>query len=465
MNKPNSTVHPFIPNSVPETKQEMLNTIGVLTTEELFEDIPKDLLNKKRFRIPGPTSELQVRRNVTAILSKNKSQHEMPCFLGAGTWPHYVPAVCDEINSRAEFLTAYAGDTFADLGKFQAIFEFQSMIGELLGFEAVSWPMYDWATCCGESARMAARITNRYELLVPETMSPDRLSVTKNYLGDLMKIKMIGYDHRTGLLDLKDLKRTISDKTAAVYIENPSYLGFVESQGEEISKTAHDHGALSIVGVEPLSLGVLSPPSDYGADIAVGDAQPLGVHMNYGGGVVGILACRDEERFVSELPSMLCTITTTKQKDEYGFTWWTLPERLHYFTREKGKSFTGTTCTLWGITAAVYMALMGPQGITELAQATMQKSHYAMKRLSEIKGVTAPLFKSTHFEEFVVNFDRTNKSVSSINKALTKKGIQAGKDITTEFPELGKSALYCVTEIHTQEQIDKLADSLKQIVK
>jgi len=465
MSKTNSSVHPFIPNSAPETKQEMLNTIGVASAEKLFEDIPKDLLSKKRINIPGPTSELQIRRNVTALLAKNKPQNEMPCFLGAGTWPHYVPAVCDEINSRAEFLTAYAGDTYADLGKFQAIFEFQSMIGELLGFEAVSWPMYDWATCCGESARMAARITNRYEILVPKIMSPDRLSVMRNYVGDLMNVTMVDYDHQTGLLDLDDLKRKISEKTAAVYIENPSYLGFVESQADEISKIVHDHGALSIVGVEPLSLGVLAPPSDYGADIAVGDAQPFGVHMNYGGGVVGILACKDEERFVGELPSMLCTITTTERQGEYGYTWWTLPERLHYFTREKGKSFTGTTCTLWGITAAVYMALIGPQGITELGEAIMQKSHYAMKRLSEINGVKAPLFNSTHFEEFVVNFDGTNKTISDINKALSKEGIQGGKDITAEFPELGKSSLYCVTEVHTKEQIDKLADSLKGIVK
>jgi glycine dehydrogenase subunit 1 len=458
-------VFPYIPNSVPEVKKAMLKEIGVKDFETLCKDIPKKFLLKRRLSLPKPSSEYNVRRHIEALLSKNKSCNEMPIFLGAGCWPHYVPAVCDEIIRRSEFVTSYAGETYCDLGRLQALFEFQSMIGELVAMDVVSWPMYDWATVCGEAARMASRVTDRYEILVPKTISPDRLSVMRNFCERLMDIKLIGYDPETGQLDLEDLKSKISSKTAAVYIENPAYLGFIEAQGQEVAEIAHDHRALSIVGVEPISLGVLTPPGEYGADIVIGEGQPLGNHMNYGGGILGILACRDEERLVLEMPSRMITITTTKHEGEYGFNLWTLPKRLHSYSREKGKSFTNTSCALLGIATAVYMSLLGPQGMRELGEVIMQKSHYAIKLMSEISGVKAPVFDSTHFEEFTVSFDKTGKTVHDVNKGLLKHGIHGGKDITEEFPELGNSALYCVTEIHTKEDVDKLANALKEVVK
>ncbi len=460
-------VHPYIPNSAPDVKEAMLKEIGAKSVEELFEGVPKERMLKRRLNLPKPASEFQVRRIVEGMLAKNKSCNtELLSFLGAGCWPHYVPAVCDEINGRSEFVTAYdVGETYSDLGRFQALFEFQSMIGELLDMDVVSVAMYDWASVGGEAARMASRVTGRYEILVPKTICPERLSTMQNYCERLAEVKLFGYDRKTGELDLNDLKNRISSKTAAVYFENPSYLGLIEPQGEEVAKIAHEHGALSIVGVEPTSLGILAPPGEYGADIVVGEGQPLGVHMNYGGGVLGILACRDEERLVSEMPSLLLTIAKGQGEGEYGFTWYTLPERVHYFEREKGKSFTGSSAVLWGITAAVYMALMGPQGMRELGEAIMLKSHYAMKRLSEIGGLKVPVFDATHFEEFTVDFNGTGKTVPEINKALLRRGIQGGKDITKEFPELGKSALYCVTEVHTQADIDRLSDALQEVVR
>jgi glycine dehydrogenase subunit 1 len=302
-------------------------------------------------------------------------------------------------------------------------------------------------------------------MLVPKIIRNERLSVMRNYCGGLIDIKLINYDPITGQLDLRDLKDKISSKTAGVYLENPSYLGFIENQGEEVSKLAHDSGALSVVGVEPSSLGVLTPPGEYGADIVVGEGQPLGIHMNYGGGVMGIIACRDQERLVSEMPSMLLTIGEGAREGEYGFTWETLPHRLHFYEREKGKTFVGTSAVLWGITAAVYLSLLGPEGMRELGEAIMQKSHYAMKLISEVEGVEAPIFSSTHFEEFTVDLDHHGKSVRDINRALLKHGIQGGKDLTREFPELGKSALYCVTEMHTQEDIERLAFALQEAIK
>ena len=456
-------INPYIPNSDPEIKKEMLKEIGVKRVEELFADIPERIRFRKRLELPSPKSEYEVRRHIEGILSRNKTCSELTSFLGAGCWPHYVPAVCDEINSRSEFVTAYAGDVYSDLGRYQALFEFQSMIGELVAMDVVSYPWYDWGNVCGDAARMATMITDRKELLMPRTISPDRLSVIRAHCEDLADIKLVDNDPESGQLSLEDLRNKISKKTAAVYIENPTYLGFIETTGEEISEIAHSHGALSIVGVEPLSLGVLTPPGEYGADIVCGEGQPLGMHMYFGGALLGFLACRDVERFVSAVPHRLISITTTEQKEEWGFTY-VLPERTMFAAREKARSFTGTATALWAITAAVYLSLLGPQGIRELAEDIMQKSHYAMKRISEIRGIRVPIFKSPHFEEFIVNFNGTGRTVTEVNKALLDYGIIGGKNITEEFPELGETGLYCVTEIHSRADIDKLAAGLEEVV-
>lgn len=456
-------VHPYIPNSNPETKREMLREIGVQSVEELFADVPERIRIKKRLQLPYAKSEYQVRRDIEAILSRNKTCGELVSFLGAGCWPHYVPAVCDEINSRSEFVTAYAGDVYSDLGRYQAFFEFQSMIGDLVAMDVVSFPWYSWGSVAGDSARMAVMITDRHEILMPRTVSPDRLSVMRALCEGLADIKLVKNDPESGQVSLDDLKSKISSKTAAVYIENPTYLGFVESQGQEISEIAHDHAALFTVGVEPLSLGVLTPPGEYGADMVCGEGQPLGMHMNFGGGLLGFLACRDVERLVSAIPHRLITITTTERKGEWGFTY-VLPERTMFAARDKARSFTGTATALWAITAAVYLSLLGPNGVRELAEVIMQKSHYAMKRMSEIAGIRVPVFKSCHFEEFTANFDGTGKTISEVNKVLLDSGVIGGKDLTKEFPELGNTALYCVTEVHTKADIDKLAAALEEAV-
>ena len=453
--------HPYIPNSGPEIKKEMLEAIGVKSAEELFVDIPERLRFKGSLQLPHCSSELEVRRHLDALLSRNEASGTLLSFLGAGCWPHYVPAVCEEINSRSEFLTAYAGDVYSDLGRYQALFEFQSMLGDLIGMDVVSLPWYDWASVAGDAARMAVVATGRHELLVPRTISPERLSVLRGYSEGLADIKLIKNNCESGQLNLEDVEAQISSDTAAVYIENPTYHGVVEAQGEEISRLVHNHGALFIVGVEPLSLGVLTPPGEYGADIVCGEGQPLGMHLSFGGSLLGFLACRDTEQLVSAVPHRLITLTTTGEKDQWGFTY-VLPQRTMFAAREKARSLTGTATALWAITAAVYMSLLGPQGMRELAEAIVQKSHYAMKRISEIDGLKVPVFDSFHFQEFTVNFDSARKTVRDINEALLKSGIVGGKDITAEFPELGNTGLYCVTEIHSKTDIDRLAAALEE---
>jgi glycine dehydrogenase subunit 1 len=457
-------VHPYIPNSEPDVKREMLRALGVKNADDLFEIIPEKIRFRRRLNLPSSTPESEVKRHVEQLLAKNASSSEMTVFSGAGCWPHYVPAVCDEINSRSEFLTAYTGDVYSDLGRYQALFEFQSMIGELVAMDAVTFPTYDWPTAAGDAVRMAALITGRREIFVPRTMSPDRLSVMNNFCGSLARIRHVDYDRLTGEMDLEALKSKMTNDTAAVYVENPSYLGFIETRCSDIAQIAHDEGALFMVGVDPLSLGILAPPGEYGADIVCGEGQPLGVHMNYGGASLGFLACRDDARYLSATGHRLISITKTKREGEWGFTY-VLPERSMFAARDKAPSITGTGTILWAITAAVYLSLLGPKGLRELAETIIKNAHYAMKRLSEIEGVRTPLFSSPHFKEYTVNFDKAMKPAHEVNKALARFGIQGGKDISTEFPELGSTSLYCTTELHTMEDIDRLGSALEEVVK
>jgi glycine dehydrogenase subunit 1 len=461
-------VHPYIPNAVPEIRAEMLQEIGVPDVETLYQEIPDELRFKRKLNLPHPfLSEYELKRHVTGILSKNETCENYLNFLGAGCWQHYIPAVCDEITGRSEFLTAYGGTVYSTFGKMQAQFEFQSLMGELVGMDVVSMPSYSWGAVAGNAVRMASRMTGRREVLMPKTVGPERLATIRTFCKSILEengieIKLVAYNAETGLIDLEDLRNKISSNTAAVYFENPSYLGFIESQGEAISEIAHAEGAECIVGVDPISLGVVAPPSDYGADIVVGTAQPLGIHMSCGGGMIGFIASRDEERYVAEYPSFLISITDTIKDGEYGFGF-TRFERTSYIGRDKAKDFLGTVTGLWTITASVYMSLMGPEGFKEIGQTIIQKSHYAIESLSKLHGVKV-LFPSNAFKEFVVNFNGIGKSVNTINKALLNYKIFGGKGLSEDFPELGNSALYCVTEVHTKEDIDRLTKALKEVI-
>ena len=332
-------------------------------------------------------------------------------------------------------------------------------MAELLDMDVVNVPTYDWCQAAGTTTRMACRISGRSEILLADTISPERLSAIKNYCKPVVKVRPVAHNPRTGLLDLDDLKSKISAATAAVYFENPGYLGFIEIQGQAISDIAHENGAFSLVGVDPISLGVLTPPSGYGADIVCGDVQALGVHMNFGGGMAGFIATRDEEKFVMEYPSRLFGITRTSVEGEYGFGD-VAYHRTSFAEREGGKEFVGTHAALWGITAGVYLSLMGPAGMQELGRHIMQKSQYALTVLSEKNGIKAPRFDAPHFKEFVVDFNETGKTVESINGFLRDQGIFGGETLSEDFPEFGHSALYCITEIHTKKDIDALAGAL-----
>ncbi len=457
--------HPYIPNSVSEVQKEMLETIGLNKLEELHEAVPDAIKLKENMKLPKAIpSEYELRRHVENILGKNKTCKEYLNFLGGGCWQHYVPAVCDEINSRGEFLTAYGGEPYNDHGRFQALFEYESLMGELVDMDVVNVPTMDWPQAAATSIRMASRINGRKEAVIPKTVDMEKFLIIKNYCSPDIELVQVDFVKETGQIDFNDLKNKVSDKTAAVYFENPSFIGVLEENGGKISDLAHQFGAISIVGVDPISLGVLEPPSRYGADIICGDLQPLGIHMNYGGGQSGFIATRDEEEFVMEFPSRIFGIAPTSVEGEYGFGDVAYERTSFGNLREHGKEYVGTQTALWGITAGVYLALMGPKGMEEIGQNIMQKSQYAMKRLNKIKGVKGSLFSSVSFKEFVVDFNKTGKTVHEVNKKLVEKGVFGGKDLSAAYPELGQCALYCVTEIHTKIDIDKLAASIEEVL-
>ena len=366
---------------------------------------PSSLRLQRPLDLPKPLlSEVELVRHVEGLLEKNTSTREYLSFLGAGCWQHQVPAVCDEINSRGEFLTAYAGDPYEDHGRFQALFEYESLMGELLNMDVVNVPNYDGFQAAATALRMAARITGRQPCAAGSHHQPryalqDPRLFAPRPAGRAAALPA----RRSACWTWPRSSRKSPIRIAAVFFENPSYLGFIETQAEQISALAHQHGALCVVSVDPISLGVLNPPAEYGGDIVCGDIQPLGMHMNYGGGHGGFIASQDDPRIVMEYPSRLFGVAPTVVEGEYGFGD-VAYERTSFALREEGKEWVGTAAALWGITAGVYLALMGPQGMQELGEGIMQRLRYAMKKIAGIPGVRVPFEKSHHFKEFVVEF-------------------------------------------------------------
>lgn len=454
--------HPYIPNSSPDIKEKMMEELGIKSVDELYSDIPRELWFTGEIDIPGPLTESEVKKAVTETLERNWTL-ACPPFLGGGVWPHYVPSVVDEIAGRAEFLTTYTPyQPETSQGMIQSQFEYQSMICELVGLEITNASLFDWGTALGEAVRMSNRLNHRQEVVVPSIIHPDRLKVLKTYIDPAdIDILKVDYDPNTGLIDLEDLKEKVGEETTAVYIENPSYLGFIEENAEDIGEIAHDSGALFIVGVDPISLGLLRAPGDYGADIVIGEGQPLGNHMNYGGPLLGIFACKSDRRMVRQIPGRIMGMTVTTDKKERGFVM-ALMTREQHIRREKATSSICTNEALCAVAAAVYLALLGPTGLRDLCELITSRAHYAMRRIAELPEVRAPIFSSYHFKEFTVNFG--DRPAEAIHKDLLSRRIHGGKYIGKEFPLLGETALYCVTEVHSKADIDLLVSAMSEVL-
>jgi glycine dehydrogenase subunit 1 len=461
------TAHPYMPNSTPERRRELLDAVGVGDVEELFVQIPqRHRLQGELDLPPALPSEAALRRHLLDLLALNETCERNLSFLGGGIWQHHVPAIVDEIARRSEFLTPVWGTPSSDHGRNQAWFEFASQLAELVGMDFVGLPVYSWGCAEGHAIRMAARLTGRSRVLVPRAISPERLAVIRTYCGapelrNHIEMELVEPDSTTGGLDLDDLCAKLTPATAAVLFENPGFLGTIEANAAEIAALARDAGAETIVGVDPISLGVLAPPSDYGADIVVGSVQPLGVHMSAGGGAGGFIATRDEPRYAHEYPTLNLSIAETIA-GEYGFGL-ALFEQTSYGSREEGNDWTGNSVYLHAVANAAYMALMGPEGFAELGRLVLGRTRYAAQRLDTVAGIRV-VFPETFFKEFVVSFDDTGLTVAEVNRRLREHRIFGGLDLSRDFPDLGQSALYCVTEVHGMAEIDRLAAVLEEVL-
>ena len=458
-----SARHPFLPNLDEALVREMLRKVGAESIDELFSDIPKGVRLGRNLKIPEAASEYGVRREFRERLSKNKSSPGSLCFLGGGVWPHYIPAVVESITARQEFYTSYTPyQAEISQGMLQALFEYQSLMCDLLSMEACNSSLYDWASAAGEAARMAGRVTGRKKVIVGGNIGPQRLAVMETYTEPAgIRVQKVAFEKTSGKLQVADLKRRLSDDIAAVYIENPNYFGVIEDQADEIVSAAHSAGALAIVGVDPISLSLMKPPGEYGADIAVGEGQPLGIPMNYGGPHLGIFSVNDMV-LARSMPGRLIGLTSTVADPTQKAFAMALQTREQHIRREGATSNVCTNQSLMAVAAACYLSLLGKDGFRRLGESIMSNSHYAANRISRIRGVVSPHFSGAFFKEFVVSYKRAK--ASAVYSALARRNVLAGYPVSKGFGLGAEAGSFCVTEVHTSLDIKRLAEALEEVL-
>jgi glycine dehydrogenase subunit 1 len=443
---------PYIPHTQTEIKQ-MLEQIGVASIDDLFADIPEEVRYKEKEPFPGK-SENEVVREMSSILSQNKTY---PMFLGAGCYNHYVPYVVRTIISRGEFFTSYTQyQPELSQGFLRALFEYQTFICQLTGMDVSNVSMYDWASSLGEASLMAARIKkSRRDIIIPNSTHPARVEVLKTYIkGAGLNVIEVNYDAQTGQIDLEKLKSNVSANTCMVYIESPNFFGVIDETAKEVSKIVHEAGGVFVFGTDMLSLSVLRPPVEFGADIVIGDAQSLGNPVSFGGSQLGVIACKKE--FVRDMPGRLVG-ETHDANGRKGYVL-TLQTREQHIRRQKATSNITTNHALNALASAVYIAWMGAGGLSELGALLIKKPNEVAERINDIKGWKAPLFDSHHFREFVAV---SGDDPELINKKLLKEGITGGFSLNKWYPELGNAVLYCVTECCSDEDIERLLGVLE----
>ncbi len=337
-------------------------------------------------------------------------------------------------------------------------------MAELLELDVVNESMYDWASALGEAALMCNRLNKKQKILIPEIIHPERYSTLLSYTASTgIEVVKVKYDRVNGKLDLSDLKSKMSSDVSAVYIENPNYLGVIEDQVDEISNISKNYEALFVVGVDPTSLGIIKPPGAYEADIVIGEGQPFGSPINYGGPLLGIFACRDDKKMIRQLPGRLIGLTTTLDGGERGYVM-TLTSREQHIKREKATSNICSNEGLLTVAAAIYMASLGKKGIIKLSKNIFYNTQYLIRKLQQIESVSSPVFNSVHFKEFTVNLDSVKFTCSKFQRKLLEKGLIFGKSLEEEYPELGKTLLACTTEAHLKEDLDYLINSIREVV-
>lgn len=448
-------VHPYIPNSAPQTKAAMLAAVGATSIEDFYADVPAELRFDRLLDLPAALpAEQDLVRHVEGLLSRNVSTRQRLSFLGSGTYNHFVPAVVDEVISRSEFLTAYAGEPYEDHGRFQALFQYQSLMAELLAMDVVTVPTYDGYQATATALSMAGRMTGRRRVLGVSDVLPAKLSKVRDFVRGHLDLDLVA--PVDGTADIGRIADLLDADVAAVWVETPSRTGAVEAALQQLADATHAVGAVLVVGTDPVGYGVLTPPAEQGADIVCGDIQSLGLHQWFGGAHGGFIAVRDDPAYVMELPSRLFGLATTDVPGEYGFGD-VAYERTSFARREEGKEWVGTAAALWGIAAGVYLALMGPHGMRDLGEVLLARTRYAQRALGNISGITLA-DSALHLREFVADLTDTGVPASEVIRSLRTRGIEPGVAIGEHL------LLVCVTEMTTQADIDRLTTALAELV-
>ena len=433
---------------------DMLRSMGLRSVDDLFSDIPP-AVRMKQLDLPAGLAEQEVVSRITEILAANRTMADMPTFLGAGLYDHFVPAAVRAITSRSEFYTAYTPyQPEVSQGILQSLWEYQSLICELTGMDAANTSMYDASTALGEAARMTRRIHGGKIFLVPRALRWHRWSVLNNYTwGGGLLIKEVGFDPETGMLDVADLKQHLTEDVCGVYVENPNFFGRLEEQVAEI-RAATD--VPLVVGINPIAQAILKKPGDFGADIVIGEGQALGNAVNFGGPLLGIFACRQEH--LRKMPGRV--IGLTKDADGHRAFCMTLQTREQHIRREKAMSNICTNESLLAVASAAYMAVLGANGLRRVAADAMRKARDLAAAIRAIPGFEAPIFKGPHFNEFTVRYQG---GYAAVHHALLAKGIHGGTPDARHLKELGDFALFAVTERHTKEDLDRLLEALRSV--
>ncbi|MBI3087478.1 MAG: aminomethyl-transferring glycine dehydrogenase subunit GcvPA [Candidatus Omnitrophica bacterium] len=451
----------YIPNT-DEQFTAMLQTIGAGSFEDLLADIPPEL-RCRSFDLPAGLSEYEVLGLFESLAGPNRSLREVTSFLGFGAYQHLIPTVVDALASRGEWLTPYTPyQAEASQGTLQMIYEFQTLICELMQMEVANASMYDGASSFAEAAVLALRTRpatggagGRNRLLISEAVHPHYRQAASTYLsGFPCAIQQI--PQTNGVTDLEALAAALKEDVAAVLMQQPNVFGCLEPM-EQAGELAHRAGALFVANAYPISLGVLKPPGAYGADVAVGEGRCLGSPLAYGGPGLGVFAAT--QALLRRMPGRLAGCTVD-QAGRRGFTL-TLQTREQHIRREKATSNICTNAGLLCLRATLFLSLLGPQGLKELAGMSLQNAHALFERLRQLPFVQ-PVFDQPFFNEFVVRYT-DGRTAEAVNTRLLKAGFFGGLPLAPWYPELGEAALWCVTETIGQEQMNRVMETLERV--
>lgn len=437
-------------------REKMLAAVGAKSTESLLERVPDGVRFRGELAIPPALSEPELLEQMARLSGMNAHTEEYTYFLGGGAYSHLIPSVVKHLASRSEFYTPYTPyQPELSQGTLQATYEYQTLICQLTGMEVANASMYDGASATAEAAIMAARITGRQNVIVSRAVHTEYRHVLRTYLAQTgMEICEAGFTSK-GTTDTKQVERVLSHKTAAIIVQSPSFMGIIENI-KGFAALAHDSGALLIaVIVEPISLGILSPPGDNGADIVVGEGQGLGNDLSYGGPYLGFFATR--ENYLRNMPGRIVG-QTVDASGRPGYVL-TMATREQHIRRQRATSNICTNEALCALKATIFMCTLGRKGLRELALLNLQKAAYAKDAFSQIAGCALP-FASPTFNEFALGLP---VSAEEVNRKLLKEKIIGGLDISGYYPELSHTMLVCVTEKVTRRDIDRFAGVLKSL--